>query len=422
MVNSTQDITADLSPRVDEGQEHPETLRQRLEAISGLNQIFIRASSEKEIIQGLLQTSLQHTQALGTSYVPLDQRGLPLTAISQGQTVTPSAMEAWVEYLAAPSIHAQCKICRRDQLVTETCPLLSSPFSDSVALFCLHLRTSGSRLGVLNLYLPRGKDLDSGTRSFLQTILDSAALGIENLRLRKNEKQILSKLRPAAPGTEPDSSRVAEIKLKTTLEERSRLAREIHDGLAQVLGFLKLQLSQMDALLKSGEDRSLSDLVQSSHRAVSEAYIDAREAIDDLHPNPLRVDFSTWLQETGLLFEENFNIRIDISGLPSGFSLPPDIQIQVSRIIQETLSNIRKHARAQRVHIRFQKEGRSIILNIQDDGIGFQPGDYIQTSQHGIHSMRERALLIGSLLKISSQPGAGTTIQIHIPDERLAQV
>ena len=198
-----------------------------------------------------------------------------------------------------------------------------------------------------------------------------------------------------------------------------RLAREIHDGLAQILGYVKLQLSQSIDLLKSGETNNLPNLVSSSYQAISDAYIDAREAIDDLHTLKFTDDFSIWLQRTLLDFGNSFNIETEIIGLPGELVYSTDQQLHITRMVQEILSNIRKHAGARKIKVIYLETEHISTLEIQDDGVGLNVKEVLHRSQHGLRSLQERANIIGAKLEIQSHPGSGTTVRIQIPNTNI---
>jgi len=207
------------------------------------------------------------------------------------------------------------------------------------------------------------------------------------------------------------------LKYQAMLEERNRLAREIHDGLAQTLGYLKLQIAQIRRATNSGEMDALSDLVEESYQAVAEAYRDAREAIDGLQIDPTQRSFLVWLEQVAGIFQRTSGVgEVDLE-LEGEGDLPPEVQIQLIRIVQEALSNVRKHADASRVEIsgRLAQEGVRII--IRDNGRGFSPQGVDVLLQHGIRGMEERAQLINGSLNINSQPGSGTRVRVTWPDE-----
>jgi hypothetical protein len=137
---------------------------------------------------------MELTGAMGASFVPLDDRGQPLAAIRHGEFPFP-VPDAWLEYLASPSVRQECKHCSRKGSYVRTCPLLKGPLSDAMGLYCLPLRRGDRELGILNLYMPNAGQMDADTRGFLQSILDATALAIEGERLRRRELTTLSQLR-----------------------------------------------------------------------------------------------------------------------------------------------------------------------------------------------------------------------------------
>ena len=214
---------------------------------------------------------------------------------------------------------------------------------------------------------------------------------------------------------------MSELEYKSVLGERTRLAHEIHDGLAQTLGFLKLQIAQLQKALERQDIDVLDRGISLSYQAVAGAYEDVREAIDDLFMNPMEYQFGGWLNAIASEFAENTAIPVAVREAEREVEPPPEVQIQLIRIIQEALSNIRKHAGARQVEISCQQDGDTVLLEIRDDGCGFAPQDVHDTSQHGLRGMRERAELIGADFQILSRPGEGTILSIRWT-ERQAQV
>ncbi len=214
---------------------------------------------------------------------------------------------------------------------------------------------------------------------------------------------------------------VQNINLTTQLEyhavvsERARLAREIHDGLAQTLGYLKLQGAQMRTYLKQGDTTRLQQSLEAIYRAISEAYLDVREAIDGLRTTSEK-DFSQWIQETLDDFQKHAGLSVEPENLDLLDTLPLEIQVQLLRVIQESLTNIRKHAHASHVVLRvWQSNKQEISLEIRDNGVGFAPEDVSPVVRHGLEGMRERAELLGAEFQIISKHNQGTSILLHIP-------
>lgn len=226
--------------------------------------------------------------------------------------------------------------------------------------------------------------------NLLQTLAGQVSLVVQNYRL------------------------MSEVEFNTMMAERTRLAREIHDGLAQTIGFLKLQTAQMSNYLAQNERDRLQESLRTSYKILSDTYLDARQAIDGLRIAP-NGGISGWLEQTVLEFQENSGLQVVLKGAPVEAELAPEVQAQLLRIAQEALSNVRKHACAQRVWVSCDTVDDDLILEVRDDGGGFSPEDVSASSQYGLKGMQERSQLIGAELRVISQPGEGTTVRLRLP-------
>jgi two-component system nitrate/nitrite sensor histidine kinase NarX len=227
--------------------------------------------------------------------------------------------------------------------------------------------------------------------ALLQTVAGQAALMIQNANL------------------------LAELEYKTMIQERTRLAREIHDGLAQTLGFLKLQLAQMKNYLAKQEYDRLDQSLQYCYTSLGEAYTDARQAIDGLRVGMGEEGLAGWLEQVKLEFIETSNIHVDLEPVEVQSILPPEVHAQLIRIVQEALSNVRKHAQASQVRIACREVNGMLWLEIRDNGRGFSPEDVPAPSRHGLRGMRERADLIGADFQVTSRYNEGTVVSISLP-------
>jgi two-component system nitrate/nitrite sensor histidine kinase NarX len=208
---------------------------------------------------------------------------------------------------------------------------------------------------------------------------------------------------------------------QVALAERARLAREIHDGLAQTLGYLKLRTAQISNWLKTGAIQRASIGLDEVRSLLGEAYVDTREAIDGLRLRPGEDKLDEWLEQSLLEFQELSDICVEASA-PPDLSLPPEVQIQLLRIVQEALSNIRKHANATQAQLEWQVNKLGLTLRISDNGHGFDPGDVPPVSRHGLRIMQERAELLDADFQIISRLGAGTQVVIRLPIGQSCQV
>lgn len=253
------------------------------------------------------------------------------------------------------------------------------------------LPQTGNPLGGILVGNLRQKNFARRHMLLLRTLAGQVALVIQNLNL------------------------MAELEYQAMMAERTRLAREIHDGLAQTLGFLKLQTAQMKNVLTQGDMERLQQSLDLSYETLSEAYMDARQAIDSLRIHPNGEGLAGWLQQSVLEFQENSDLKVEMSFEESINDLPPEIQAQLIRILQESLNNVRKHARASQAWVACYTNGGDMLLEVRDDGVGFSPEDVHSTSRYGLRGMRERAELIGAEFQVMSCPKEGTTVSVRLP-------
>ncbi len=214
---------------------------------------------------------------------------------------------------------------------------------------------------------------------------------------------------------------VSEVSYKTMMQERARLAREIHDGLAQTLGFLKLQVAQLRSFLARGENERALHNAETMHITLSEAYQDARQANDGLRISPSDSGLPGWLEQTAHEFADLAGIQVSIQGNSIQAELPEEYHAQLIRIVQEALSNVRKHSGANQVSLKCLTDEADLILEVHDNGLGFLPQESLASSQHGLKGMRERADLIGADFQVISRPNEGTTIRIRLPIKNIGQ-
>jgi signal transduction histidine kinase len=211
------------------------------------------------------------------------------------------------------------------------------------------------------------------------------------------------------------ASMAAQLQSLAVTEERGRIAREMHDGLAQVLGYLSLQLQTLEAYVKQNDcERALAELCQARTR-IKEAQADVRESILSLR--------TTLSGEIGLIpalqqyvgeFGVQTGIRAElISECDELPCLSPLAEAQLVRIVQEALTNVRKHARARHTQVRLTMQHDCVSASITDDGVGIN--GRASQGHFGLQTMRERAESVGGGLTVSSESGAGTQVELWIP-------
>ncbi len=277
--------------------------------------------------------------------------------------------------------------------------------------FCaLPLIRRGETLGVLAVAARDPEALgDRAALRLLTAIGEQVAVAIENARLH---------------------GRVLDV---AVVEERERISRELHDGLAQVLAYINTQALAIHKLLDSGRVPEAQKEVRAIETTARELYSDVREAVLGLRSSlappgslvpSLRAQIERYREMTGIA------AGVSASAGALALQLPASMEIQLTRIVQEALSNVRRHADACSVRVDFTTEDGEFLLAVQDDGRGFDPERPARGGRprFGLHTMAERAESIGGTLEITSAPGHGTRvlvraplpIRVEVPDARLA--
>ncbi|MFQ5804353.1 MAG: sensor histidine kinase, partial [Candidatus Methylomirabilales bacterium] len=198
-----------------------------------------------------------------------------------------------------------------------------------------------------------------------------------------------------------------------------RIAREMHDGLAQALGYIHMHVAAVEARLPpEGQDGIRGDL-REIKKVAGEAYEEIRQSIFGLRTMVsqglgLIPTLTEYLHEFSR--QNGITTHLQVGG-DHAPRFSPDVEIQLVRIIQEALTNIRKHAGATRAVVRFDVEGDCCCVTVRDDGQGFEPGKIPEEGccHFGLETMRERAQGIGANLEIEATPGRGTKVMVRLP-------
>ncbi len=234
-------------------------------------------------------------------------------------------------------------------------------------------------------------------RDLLTGLATQAAIAIENVRLYE------------------------EVRGLAALEERERIAREMHDGLAQALGLLHLKLRQAQQDAGSARSAAVSNDLREMATITERAYEEVRQSIFGLRTMVSRglgliPTLTEYLHEFSA--QHGFAVELEVAdGRP--IHLSPASEVQLVRIIQEALTNVRKHAGASRAWVRLERQETWVRATVEDDGRGFDPatvgsGDRLH---FGLRTMRERAEGLGGKLEIDTRPGRGTRILATLPAE-----
>lgn len=232
-------------------------------------------------------------------------------------------------------------------------------------------------------------------RRLLEGIAEQVAVAIENARLH---------------GRVLDGA---------VLEERERLAHELHDGLAQTLGYVNTQTLAIKKLLASGKGEEAEVEVAEMETTARQVYTDVREAILGLRTSSDGLLESVRSYVTRFERLTEIGVRLEVDESVETLTLPASTEIQLVRIIQEALGNVRKHARAAAARVAIAAADGELEVEVDDDGRGFDVERRHRTGwpHFGLQTMRERAEAIGGRLELVSAPGEGTRVLVRVPLE-----
>jgi nitrate/nitrite-specific signal transduction histidine kinase len=202
------------------------------------------------------------------------------------------------------------------------------------------------------------------------------------------------------------------------LKERYRLSREIHDGLAQTLAYLNLQAERLERLIGAGQNEEAAREISMMRHSIRSAHLESREAIEGLRFELERPDdMAIRLREFVGQFNRQSGIQAQVTVEPPDLLVAPAIALQLLRIAQESLANVRKHAQASRVEISLKASDDELELSVTDNGRGFPEASQADPAQRhfGLESMRERARSLGGALTVATSPRQGTRITVAVP-------
>jgi two-component system, NarL family, sensor kinase len=258
-----------------------------------------------------------------------------------------------------------------------------------------------TRIGVLNVASEDWRELKTEELQLLHIISDQIGLAIQRARLSAEHTRAATRL--------------------ATIEERNRLAREIHDTLAQGLAAITLQLETADALTQTRPKRA-QEAIQRALSLARSNLEEARRSVLDLRAAPLQDH--TLPEALAALVTDNgrtdggIDIQFSVQPATAFPVLPTRVEVALYRIAQEALENTRKHAQARHVLLEICADENQVHMAIQDDGQGFDPEDMarnVEQGHYGVAGMNERVKLLGGSFCIQSEPGEGTIIVVNVP-------
>ena len=255
------------------------------------------------------------------------------------------------------------------------------------------IKVKGKVIGILDAQSERVNAFDESDLVVLQSLADQTAVAIENAQLYKQAQQL------------------------AVIKERNRLARELHDSVTQALYGITLHAEAAYRQLKADQAELANDQLAELRNTAQEALREMRLLIFELRPSvvelqglvpALRARLEAVEERAGMGVEFNVEGNLDLND---------KTQDGLYRIAQEALNNALKHAKANHIILNIKANLSKVVLEIIDDGIGFDPDNAVEGGGLGLDGMIERAELMGGKLTLNSKPDAGTTIRIEVPHE-----
>jgi len=269
---------------------------------------------------------------------------------------------------------------------------------DTKSELAVPVKIGNSVIGVLDIESTEVDAFGEADLYTAQTLADQLAVAIDNARLYDETRQM------------------------AVMEERNRMAREIHDTLAQGFSGIILQLEAGEQALGSDLPALQRHLNQARNLA-RKSLAEARRSVWNLRPQALeqRPLADAIMQEVDR-FSQSTGVNVKFSILGDRRDLPPELEAGILRIFQESMTNVRKHAKATEVEVNLAFNESAVELAVQDNGVGFKPKisdddakSVKKRDTFGLISMRERARGLGGTFEVQSQRGKGTLVKIVIP-------
>ena len=396
MAATLQGLYQNLEAKVQEKTERLEAERSRLAALYESAAFVARAETLDALAQGIARQVRQVARADASAVRWSDEANRKYLLLASD--CLPQAVID--EELCIPT--GDC-LCGQPQggASTRVIPILSEGPAARLGhcakegfqtVISVPVRLHERMVGEFNLFYRAPRMLSDDDRALLETIASHLAGAIEGLRAAALQRET------------------------AVAEERSFIARELHDSIAQSLAFLKIQLGLLRNDIKSADAARIHKTLGELDAGVHESLGDVRELLVHFRTRTNSEDIAPALKTRLQKFEHQTGLatHLDIDG--DGMPLPADVQVQVLHVVQEALSNVRKHAQAREVWVEVQQTPQWRV-EVRDDGCGFDPDGAGPDETHvGLRIMRERAQNIGATVEVASVPGSGTCVVLKLPD------
>jgi signal transduction histidine kinase len=395
-----QAIGAQIAPAVENAQLHEQLERSLDELITlyGAGQAISSSLEIREVLDGILEMSRRLTRADCCLITGLEEGGELLVLAESG--VGPD----WLAYRTTPGVRLTINAVLRDGALR---PLGIPP----VTGWCIGLKVRQRVIGTLEVY-SRGSAPRYDESHLLNGLATHAAIAIENAKLYQEVRQ-----------KERHLQDLVERMIQAQEDEQRRVAYEIHDGLAQMMVSAHQHL-QTFGMFHQRQDPRADGALQKGLFMLQKSIEEVRKVIAGLRPSELDdLGLAPAIQLHVQALRDEQGWQVELIEEVGSERLPATVEVTAYRIIQEALTNARRHGEAKHARIEMRRDGRMLHLLVQDWGHGFEmqdangqvPKDGEAGRHVGLHSMRERANLLGGSFDIVSAPGEGTIVRVTLP-------
>jgi len=393
MAATLQSLYEGLEAKVLAKTQRIEAQRARLEALYEVSAFLARANTIEELSRGFSQRvrEVMHADAVAVRWSDeANQRYLMLASDAFPQEMQDEERSLIAGACACGNLSPDARTRVIPIHSHDAAPLRHCAKVGYESLVSVPVRLQQRLLGEVNLFFRQKVILNTDETELLDALASHLASALEGLRAAALERE-------AAVG-----------------EERAMLARELHDSIAQSLSFLKIQAQLLRGAIEKQQPQQIADTLNELDEGLRESIGDVRELLVHFRTRTNQDDIQAALQQTLQKFEHQTGIptRLQVQG--DGLQLPADVQVQVLHVLQEALSNVRKHANATHVSLDVVK-GAHWRFVVRDNGQGFEVGASRGETHVGTRIMRERAERIGATVGIESTPGQGTAVTLRLP-------
>lgn len=393
MAQTLQSLYHGLEQKVQEKTRDLESKRARLAALYEVSTFLVESHTLSDLARGFAQkvrvlsgadaVAVRWTDLASQRYLMLASDCLPEELVQEER-----CLEAGLCACGQPQVHAHTRVI--PIVASDERRLSGCAQAGYTTLVSVPIRLQQRVLGELDLFYRHEAVLGEEDRGLYDALAGHLANAVENMRTE-------ALVREAAVG-----------------EERAMIARELHDSIAQSLSFLKIQVALLRQALQRGDAARVERAIDEIDAGVRESTNDVRELLLHFRTRTNSDDIEQAIRTTLQKFEHQSGLHTHLDLQGHGMALQPDVQLQVLHVLQEALSNVRKHAQARDVFVTVER-GPHWRFRVRDNGRGFEPApDGAVDTRVGLHIMQERAERIGAQVTVESCLGQGTEVTIDV--------